>query len=65
MRFYCVGGAGHAYVELKMESGNHVAGVTQSTVLVLRIEPAALDSFVEDLRRVEGEKMGYARLRAI
>jgi len=65
MRFYCADGAGHAYVESKIESGGQVAGVTQSVALSLRIEPAALDSFVEDLRRIDTEKTGIARLRAL
>jgi hypothetical protein len=64
MRFYCADEAGHAYVESRMESDGQVAGITQSTVLVLRIEPAALDSFVEDLRRLETKKTGTASLRA-
>jgi hypothetical protein len=65
MRFYCADGAGHAYVESRMESDRQVAGVTQLAVLVLGIEPAALDSFVEDLRRLEAQQAGTARLRAI
>lgn len=65
MRFYCADGAGHAYVESRMAADEHVAGVDQSVVLVLQIEPAALDSFVEDLRRLETEKTGTAHLRAI
>ncbi len=64
MRFYCADGAGHAYVESKIESDDQVAGVTQSVVLSLFIEPAALDSFVEDLRRLEAEKTGTAYLCA-
>ena len=65
MRFYCADGAGHACVESRMESDGQVAGVTQSAVLVLGIEPAALDSFVEDLRRLEAQQRGTARLRGI
>jgi len=64
MRFYCADGAGHAYLESRMESDGQVAGVTQSVVLSLHIEAAALDSFVEDLRRLEAEKIGTASLRA-
>jgi hypothetical protein len=64
MRFYCADRAGHAYVESKIESDRRIAGVTQSVVLSLGIEPAALDSFVEDLRRLDIEKTGSARLCA-
>jgi hypothetical protein len=65
MRFYCADGAGHAYVESKIESDGQVAGITQSVVLSLLIEPAALDSFVEDLRRLDAEKTGTAYLCAV
>ena len=65
LRFYCVDGAGHAYVESNIESGGQIAGVTQSVVLSLGIEPAALDSFVEDLRRLDKEKTGTVRLCGI
>jgi len=64
MRFYCADRAGHAYVELKIESGTQIAGVTQSVVLSVYIEPAALDSFVEDLCRLESDKAGTACLHA-
>jgi hypothetical protein len=64
LRFYCADQAGHAYVEVRLESGDRVANVTQSSLLCIPIEPAALDSFVADLRRLEDEKQGTARLRA-
>ncbi len=65
MRFYCADGAGHAYVESKIESDNQIAGVNECVVLPLLIEPAALDSFVEDLRRLDAEKAGTAFLCAV
>lgn len=65
MRFHCVDGAGHTYVESRIESKSQKAGITQSVLLILPIEPAALDSFVEDLRRLEAEKTGTAHLRAV
>jgi hypothetical protein len=65
MRFYCPDGAGHAYVESRIESERAIAGITQSIALVLGIEPAALDSLVKDLRRLEAEKTGTAHLRTI
>ncbi len=64
LQFFCANGAGHAYVEIKMEADQSLAGVTQSTVLVLRIEPASLDVFVADLLRLEADKYGCALLRA-
>jgi hypothetical protein len=65
MRFYGADGAGHTYVESKIESDNQIAGVNESVVLSILIEPAALDSFVEDLRRLDAEKTGAACLCAV
>jgi hypothetical protein len=65
MKFYCADGAGHTFVESKIESDNQIAGVNESVVLSLLIEPAALDSFVEDLRRLDAEKTGTACLCAV
>ncbi len=30
MRFFCADGAGHAHVEIRMEAGRQLAGITQS-----------------------------------
>lgn len=64
IRFYCADGSGHAYVESRIESGADTAGVTQSTILVVPIEAAAVDSFVAELHQMDKTKAGVACLRA-
>lgn len=65
MRFYCADKSGHTYVETKMESGYEFEGKVQSVVLYMPIEPAAVDSFVAELRVLESKGSGTARLRGI
>jgi hypothetical protein len=62
MRFYCTDSSGHAYVEAKIESQEKPGGTHESALLSIPIEAAALDSFVEELRRLESRKSGIARL---
>jgi hypothetical protein len=62
MRFYCSDSSGHAYVEAKIESRETPGGTRESAQLSIPIEAAALDSFVEELRRLELRKSGIARL---
>ena len=62
MRFYCIDQAGHAYVESRIESDAESAKVWQVATLVMPVEAAAIDRFVEDLRRLEKEKSGVALL---
>lgn len=63
MRFYCSDGVGHTYLDSKIESDHDSAGKAQSAFMTLAFEPAALDSFVEDLRRLGVEKAGQAYLK--
>jgi hypothetical protein len=62
MRFYCSDSSGHAYVEAKIESHETSGGTRESALLSIPIEAVALDSFVEELRRLELRKSGIARL---
>jgi hypothetical protein len=62
MRFYCTDASGHAYVESKIESGSKPV---QSVSLSLPIEAAAMDSFVDELRRVGANRSGTARLEGV
>jgi len=62
LRFHCVGGAGHAYLEVKIESGHESAGTLQSAILSIPIEATAVDSFVLELRRMDATGMGKACL---
>jgi len=65
LRFFCGDGAGHAYVDLKIESDSQSGRMVQSVAMSLSIEPAAVDLFVDELRRLEDEKKGTARLGAV
>ena len=62
MRFYCADSAGHAYVEVKIESEFESAGVVQYVIISMPIEAAAVDLFVGDLSRLETERSGTAML---
>jgi hypothetical protein len=55
LSFYCRDSAGHASVEVKIESDDRERIPAQSVLLVAAIEPAAVDSFVSDLRRLEAD----------
>jgi len=64
MRFYCKDAAGHALVEARIESDYNRTHTAQSTVLFADIEPSAVDTFAAELRRLEADLRGIARLRA-
>ncbi len=59
MRFHCVDGAGHAYVEASVDSNYQRGGV----VLAMPVGAAAVDTFVRELERLESERSGAALLR--
>jgi hypothetical protein len=63
LRFYCIDRAGHAFVDSKVESDHRRTGKRQTATLSLPIEAAAVDSFVEELRRLETHKAGTAFLK--
>ena len=63
MRFHCVDGAGHAYVEASVDSNYQRGGTIQTVVLAIPVEAAAVDTFVRELERLESERSGTALLR--
>ena len=63
MRFYCVDGSGHASVDSQIESDYDSQRKAQSVVLSLPIEAAEVDSFVDELRCLNAERKGAARLK--
>jgi hypothetical protein len=75
MRFYCVNGAGHAYLDLRLQSdnregtslgpGERPGRTIQTVALVMRIEATAVDTFVQELLRLEANHSGAARLKAL
>ncbi len=63
LSFYCRDSAGHASVDVKIESDDRERIPAQSVHLVVAVEPAAVDLFVSDLRRLEADQ-GTAFLKA-
>jgi hypothetical protein len=63
MRFHCVDGAGHAYVEATIDSNCQSGGTVQNVVFAMPVEAAAVDSFVQELERLEDERAGAAHLK--
>jgi hypothetical protein len=49
---FCSDNSGHAWVELQIEAGEAVVGVTQAARVILPIEATAVDAFVKDLRQL-------------
>ncbi|MGH9718046.1 MAG: hypothetical protein ACRD4R_15145 [Candidatus Acidiferrales bacterium] len=64
MRFFCTDKAGHARVEVKIESDRLNDERPQSVTLWLAVEASAIDRFVHDLRHLESERPGTACLSA-
>jgi len=65
MRFHCIDGSGHAYVETTIDAKYETGGTVQTVVLAMPVEAAAVDRFVEELQRLESDRSGTARLRGI
>jgi hypothetical protein len=63
LNFYCRDSAGHASVVVRIESDHRGTIPAQSVVLIAAVEPAAVDSFVSDLHRLEADQRGTAFLR--
>lgn len=63
MRFHCVDGAGHAYVEATFDSNCKSGGTVQTVVLAMPVEAAAVDTFVQELERLEDVGAGSAHLK--
>ena len=65
MRFYCGDRVGHTYVDSKIESAYGSNGKAQFVFMTLAVEPAAIDSFVEELGQLGVTQAGLARLDAV
>jgi len=63
IRFYCADRSGHTWVDSKIESDYEPLGKAQSVILSLPIEAAAVDSFIEEIRRLGADRAGTAHLR--
>jgi hypothetical protein len=74
MRLYCASGVGHADLDLRLQSddregtsvrpGERPGRTIQPVSLVMRIEPTAVDTVVQELLRLEATQAGAANLRA-
>lgn len=65
LRFYCSGGAAHAWLGARIESVSDLTGPAQSVALSLRIEAATIDVFVDQLHRLGASRSGVARLSGV
>ena len=65
MRFYCIDGAGHSYVEATIDSNRKSAGTVQNALLSMPVEAAAVDAFVQELQTVGENRAGTAFLKGV
>jgi hypothetical protein len=65
MRFHCIDGAGHSFVEASIDSNCSAGGTVQTVVLAMPIEATAVDIFVQELHRLEATRAGMAQLRGL
>jgi hypothetical protein len=65
MRFFCTGGAGHAFVEIWIESMPNGSGDANTVHFCSRVEAHSIDLFVAELRRLEGRQAEVAQLRTV
>ena len=75
MRFHCLNGAGHAHLDLRLQSenregtsagyGERPSRTIQAVTLVMRIEATAVDTFVQELMRLEATHAGAAHLKSL
>jgi hypothetical protein len=64
MRLYCVDGKGHVCIDLRIESDHNSDGKAQSVAMLLFIEPAALDRFIQALEKLDADRVAKAFLEA-
>jgi hypothetical protein len=59
MHFYCRDSAGHAVVEVKLRrNGCAALGEVESVALSILVEAAAIDSFLDQVRAMNTQKIG-------
>ncbi len=62
MIFQCTDRAGHIQLQLKMESDHNEDIPSQSVSLLLPIEAASIDTFVQELRTMDADRKATATL---
>lgn len=65
LRFFCSDRSGHSWVEVTIESGDPVVGLTQTALLVIPVEATGVDSFVSELRRLNAAGNRLATLNMV
>jgi hypothetical protein len=65
MRFYCIDGAGHSYVEATIDSNFQYGRVTQTVTLSMPVEASAVDAFVQQLHVAGAKRRGKAHLKTL
>lgn len=65
MKFHCVNGAGHAFIEATLYTNQEKGGTVQTAVLSMPVEPAAIDIFVRQLHELESDESHVAYLKGI
>ncbi len=65
MNFHCLGGAGHAFVEIKMNAGYVSAGTVQTVLMSMPIDATAVDAFIQGLIGLERHDSGTATLKGM
>jgi hypothetical protein len=63
LRFICVDGAGHAFVDATVEAGDDIGGIRQRATVAVPLEAASVDNFVNELRMMATTRKGSAFLR--
>jgi len=63
MRFRCVDGAGHAYVEASIDANYESGGTIQTVLLSMPLEATAIDVFVQELQTLGLNRAGIAYLK--
>jgi hypothetical protein len=63
LRFHCVDGAGHTFVEATIDAHYETGGTIQNVVLAMPVEAAAVDEFVRELQRLDLDRSGTATLK--
>jgi hypothetical protein len=65
LNFYHMDLAGHAVVEAKIESDDKKFKKAQTAHFIAKVEAAAVDRFVSELKRMESRQKGAARLKVL
>ena len=63
MRFFCVGAAGHCFLDITIEAHEEVANALRSVRIVFPFDPGALDEFVAKLQMASAWDPAFLKMR--